>query len=214
MFPLDYKLLKLIGILLLSGGIIFWIGAFWPPSKQWLTNDTREYLLIINSFRTNWYIIHGLFLAGIVASLFGVQLFSSLLLPLSKRPVLLIVANTSFLIGSIFWILNISFRLTATVWAAGQLAGTGQQPDWFQTWMDWSNMIFAAFMLLSYFAIGCLGYALLYSGLTPIRVSWFCTVFGFAGTVLYLFRFPLFAPPLMVYLPIIILGFTAILKKS
>src|SRR5262245_47368018 len=115
------------GILLLAGGIIFWIGAFTPPYKQWMTRDIKEYLTIIHNNKVNWYIISGSFLIGVILTVIGMQIWSLALQQAGQKNLPVIAANIiSF--GAVFWILNIAFRLTVTVWAADQLAST-QQPD-------------------------------------------------------------------------------------
>lgn len=214
MASLQTGMLKWSGMLLLAGGIIFWIGAGYPPYRQWMTTNTEEYLQIIARFKTNWYIIHGLFLVGIILSIFGMQLFASTLQVAGISTPLAMIGNTAFFLGAVFWIINIAFRLTVTVSVADALATTGQLPEWFQTWMDWSNLLFALFMILSYFCVGCIGWAMLRGQFAPTWVSWFCTIFGFAGTIFYLTGLPVFAPPLMVYLPAIIIGLTIVLKKD
>jgi hypothetical protein len=84
----------------------------------------------------------------------------------------------------------------------------------YKQWMttEWSNLIFVTFMILSYFGVGCLGCAMKRTAIFPLWISWFCIIFGFSGAVLYLFGFPLFAPPLMVYLPFILTGIVIIIR--
>jgi hypothetical protein len=199
---------------MLAGSLIFWAGAFYPPYKQWVTNDTREYLTIINNFRLNWYIIHGLFLPGVFVSMFGIQLISFSLRVWDQSPVSAIIACTAFYTGSIFWVLNIAFRLTVTVWVAAKLADTGLLIEWYETWSDWTNLLLVLYMVLSYVGIGFLGYAFLKTRLLPLWSSWFCILYGFTGAIGYLCRLPLFFAPLMVYLPLIVAGLAFLLKKS
>ena len=123
-----------------------------------------------------------------------------------------IIGHTSFLLGSVFWILNIAFRLTGTVWVAKDLAASGQLAGWFQTWSDWSNLIFAFYMVLSYFGIGCLNYSLKEITGLPAWIPWFCIAFGFLGAVSYPLKFPLYVAPLMLYLPLILTGLFIIVK--
>src|SRR6185436_15090552 len=116
----DVQLWKWTGILLLTGGIIFWIGACTPPYKWWMTKDVKEYLTLIHDHKTTWYFISASFLLGVVLSIFGMQLFS-LSLQKSGETIWPQIGVTAFAFGSIFWILNIAFRGTVTVWAANQL---------------------------------------------------------------------------------------------
>ena len=115
-------LLRWSALLILAGGILFWIGAFWPPYKQWMTTDTKEYLSIVQSHKTAWYIMHICFALGVTVSLLGVQNLSTTLVLLNGNKLLSSIISTAYLIGSGFWLLNIAFRLTVTLWAGQQLA--------------------------------------------------------------------------------------------
>ena len=207
-----YDTLRWAGIIMLAAGVIFWTGAFTPPYKQWTTNDPKIYLSIIDSHRINWYIIHALFLIAIILSIFGIQLFSVSLQSIGANVIFSNIGHIAFFLGAMLWILNLAFRVTVTVWEANEMTNTGQIHGWFTTLKDWSNFLFALFMVLSYFATGCLGIALFQLHILPVWLSWFGIIFGFAGAVLYLFRVPLFEPPLMVYLPLILNGLMILIK--
>jgi hypothetical protein len=212
MAPENIYLLRWSGILLLAGGILFWIGAFWPPYKQWMTSDTREYLSIIHANRMAWYIIHICFALGVIVSLFGMQSMVNATLQLNANRLYTTLISTGYLLGSAFWLINIAFRLTVTQWAGQQLAINNLMPDSFQTWMDWSNLLFAIYMVLAYLSIALLGFILKDLSILPGFVGWFCIIFGLSGVLGYLIQFPLFAPPLMVHLPLMILGIFILIK--
>lgn len=203
---------KWTAILLLGGGILFWIGAFTPPYKQWSTADIKEYLTIIHDHKINWYVIHGFFMAGVIITVFGIYLLSQVLLSDGKNHVLPIISLAAISLGSVFWLLNIAFRLTVTFWAADSLTVSGTVHTTFQTWMDWSNLIFAIYMVLAYLAIGCIGIVIKDITWIPAWTGWFCLIFGFAGAIGYLIRFVFFEPPLMIHLPFIILGIMILIK--
>ncbi len=205
-------LLRWSGIMLLAGGILFWIGAFWPPYKQWMTTDTREYLSIIQSNKTGWYVIHIFFTLGVVVSLFGMQSLSNTFMLLNGNKLLTSIMSSGYLVGSGFWLINIAFRMTVTLWAGQQLTEHNLMPDSFQAWMDWYNLIFAIYMVLAYLSIACIGFVLKDISILPEFVTWFCIIFGLSGIIGYLVQFPLFAPPLMVHLPMMILGIFILLK--
>lgn len=208
----QYLSWKYSGILILAGGIIFWIGAFYPPYKQWMTSDIKEYLTIINSNKTGWYVIHSCFILGIIVSIFGWELLSESLISSGTGNILPKIAYTSLFAGSIFWLINIAFRLTVTLWAAENFSSTGVIYESFKTWMDWSNLLFVIYMVLAYFATGCFGIAMREISWIPAWVSWFYIIFGFAGVIGYLVRIPVWVPPLMVHLPYIISGIVILLK--
>ena len=209
---IDLQLWRWTGILLLAGGVIFWIGACTPPYRQWMTHDVREYLTIIYNNQTNWYVIGGTFLVGVTITLFGMQLWR-LVLTQAGQDVWPHIGFTAFAFGAVFWILNIAFRLTVTVWAAKQLGEGNELVPYFKTLMDWTNLGFAVYMVLAYFGTGCMGYALLQSDTLAPWVAWTCMAMGFGGSVLYIVRFPLFDPPLMVHTPLMIAGVMMILRS-
>jgi len=212
MTPENIYLLRWSGILMLAGGILFWIGAFWPPYKQWMTTDTKVYLSIVQDHKIAWYAIHVFFTLGILVSLFGVQSLSTFLMGLHSNKLLVTILSSGYLLGSGFWLLNIAFRLTVTLWAGQQLADHASVPESFQAWMDWSNLIFAIYMVLAYLSIACIGFVLKDLDILPAWGVWFAIIFGLSGIVGYMVQFPLFAPPLMVHLPLMILGILILIK--
>ncbi|MBS3914340.1 MAG: hypothetical protein KG003_07565 [Bacteroidetes bacterium] len=199
-------------ILLFAGGILFWIGAFTPPYKQWTTSDTGEYLRIIHSHKTNWYVIHAFFLLGVIISLMGFQSLFGAFESNEKSRTLYSFANSAYMAATIFWIINIAFRVTFTMWVANNQAEKGEIYTTFKSWNDWSNLLFAIYMILAYFSLGMLGVLFLHIGWIPSWTAWFFVVFGFAGIPAYLIRVPLWDPPLMVHLPFLILGIIYFIK--
>ncbi len=205
-------LLKVSAVLLLTGGIIFWFGAFFPPYRQWTTTDLKEYLQIIDSHRMNWHIIHASFLVGVIITIFGTHLLSQSLMNAGANKAFSLLLFSSYLAGAIFWILNIAFRVTVTVWYSGKFTEMESFFDLFKSMHDWTNLIFSVYMLLAYFAIGCMGMALLDLPMIPKWVDLFCIVMGFFGMVAFLIRIPVWAPPLMPHMPFMIAGIAILLK--
>jgi hypothetical protein len=205
----DLSVFQWPAVVLLAGGILFWIGALWPPYRQWMTSDTNEYLTIIGQHKLNWYIIHGAFLLGVIVTVAGIALFCHTLLLNGGQTTYTVLGATFFVFGSVFWIINIAFRLTVTVWAADQLTANGVLDDTFKTWMQWSGLLFSIYMVLAYASIGFIGLAA--RDFLPDWVSWFVIIFGFGGIVGYCTGFPLFAPPLMVHLPFMVMSISLLL---
>jgi hypothetical protein len=205
-------LLHWASILMLTGGLAFLIGAFIPPYKQWMTSDLKEYLIIINSNRTNWYLIHSPMLIGVIATIFALQLFSNSVTFTSNGTIYSTISSGALLFGAVFLVVNFAFRLTVTLWAAQRLAETGEIDSWFKTWMDWSNLLFAIYMVLAYISLGFFGLALREISFIPSWLIWFCMLYGFCGSIGYIIRIPIFAPPVMIHFPFIISGLLIILK--
>ncbi len=209
---LDVLQLTWTAILLLAGGILFWIGAFIPPWKQWMTSDLKEYLTIINKNRINWYFIHVPMIFGVLLTLFALQIFAGAGSFSSSGKIFSSISASAFSLGAILLIINFAFRFTVTMWAANRLAETGTLETWFRTWMDWSNVLFMVYMILAYLSIGFWGLALKDIPIMPSWSIWFCVIFGFVGAVGYLVRLPFFAPPLIIHLPFIVLSITLLIK--
>jgi hypothetical protein len=125
-----------------------------------------------------------------------------------------ILSTSAYSFGAIFVIINFAFRLTVTVWTGDRLITGGELESSFQTWMDWSNLLFAVYMVLAYLSIGFFGLALRDLGIVPPWVIWFCILFGFVGILGFIVQLPVFAPPLMVHLPFIITGIVLLLKMK
>jgi hypothetical protein len=199
-------------ILILVGGVIFWVGAFIPPWKQWMTSDIREYLSIIAANRTNWYIIHACILIGTVISVFGFQLLSRSFLISDEAAISPVLGGASLLAGAFFFMMNVAFRLTVTLWATQLSSEEKASFEIFKALLNWSNLIFAFYMILTYAGIGFFGLALRDSILLPRWICWFWIVFGFAGVVGYPAGIPVFAPPLMLHFPVILTGGVMLFK--
>ncbi len=207
----DINLWRWAGILILAGGIFFWIGAFTLPYKQWMTKDVKEYLTIIGTHKTNWHIIHAFFLVGVIVNFFGITLLTDALKQQNQN-MLPQLAYSAFIIGTILWIIDIAFRVVYTTWAAKQFVEFNEIQNFYVTLRTWSSSLFSVYMVLAYLATGFIGTALLQSQVLPNWIGWFCIVFGYAGSVLYIVRFQLFDPPLMVHLPYMILGIAILVK--
>lgn len=198
-------------ILLLAGGIIFWIGAFTPPYKQWTTSDVKEYLSVIGTHKIGWYIIHGCFAIAMILTLVGMNLLSRAI-EFHNHPMIAATVNSLFTAGTVFWIADIAFRLTVTLWAAQKFVADGQVMDWYLSFRSWGGLLFGIYMVIGYFAIGCIGVAFRDIALIPNWLSWFNLIFGFSGAVLFLTGFPFFAPPLMIHLPLMLNGIFILIK--
>ncbi len=210
----DALLFRWSAILMVAGSVLFWIGALTPPYKQWMTSDLREYLSIIHNNKLNWFLIHTPMLLGVVLTVIALHLFAGGQTSTGSLKLFTTVAVNGFAFGAVFLVINFAFRLTVTIWVAQRLADVGEPELWFSTWMDWSNLLFSVYMVLAYLSIGFLGLALGHLQGIPSWTAWFCLIFGFAGSIGYIVQIPLFAPPLMVHLPLMVAGVVMLLKLS
>jgi hypothetical protein len=205
------RLLRLSALILLLGGIVFWIGAATPPYRQWMTRDTGEYLAIIHYNSTNWYFMHSVFIGGVLLTMVGTLLMSEAFRK-TNQTVWPTIASSTSIFGSIFLVLNIAFRVTLTTDAAKEFMLEKSIDSVFQSWMRWSNLIFAVYMMFGYFSCAALGYAFTKTNIVPVWVSRFGMCFGALGFITYPLGFVFFEPPLMIHLPFMILS-AALLKR-
>jgi hypothetical protein len=197
------KLFKHGIITLLVSGLIFWIGAFTPPYKQWMTSSTAEYLVIVHNNTTNWYFMHTFFTLGVVGSLSALLLLSVSFREDSRKAILTLAAGL-YGMGAVLIIINFAFRLTVTRWAAKYLVESNQLDPSFRMWMEWSNILFAVYMMAGYFTCFCLGLVFRKTSAVPKWATYLCLYFGGLALILYPTGFALFEPPLMIYLPFIL----------
>jgi hypothetical protein len=212
MTNVDSVLLRWTSILMLAGGILFWIGAFTPPYKQWATSDLKEYLAIISCNRINWFLIHTPMVLGVIVTMFSLQVFSNAAAFTSNGKIFSILSSSAFSFGAVLLIISFAFRLTVTLWVAGRFTETGNIETWYDTWMNWSNLIFSIYMVIAYLSIGFWGLALMDVPIAPPWTIWFCILFGFLGAIGYISRFLLFEPPLIIHLPFLVVSITMLLK--
>lgn len=85
--------------------------------------------------------------------------------------------------GSIFWILVVSYRNTTSVWAADQLASTGRLPEAFTGTDLWVGYLFELYTTISVASIAVVGAGLWANGLVPRWVAAVAIAFGTLGLI-------------------------------
>jgi hypothetical protein len=205
--------LRIAAILLIAGWVMFWAGAFTPPYRWWMGIPVKEYLELIAAHKWTWIWIAGSFAVGVLLTLAGLIVLGTVLQAGGER-FWTALGQSAFLFGSLLWLASIAFRATATVSAAEETAATGLVPSWFEPMRMWSTAMFAVYMVLAYLAIAAYGKALFAVEVAPAWVAWMHVVFGLAGAVGFIVRFPLFDPPLMIHLVPGILGVVLLMRSS
>lgn len=203
--------LRVSAILLIGGWVMFWAGAFTPPSRWWYPISPKEYLELIASHRGVWLWIAASFAVGVLLTLAGLIVLGTVLRSQGEH-LWTELGQAAFLFGSILWLASIAFRATATISAAEETMSTGTVPLWFQPMRNWSGAIFAAYMVLAYLALAAYGKAFLQVQLVPSWVAWTHVVFGLVGALGFIVRIPLFDPPLMIHLVPGILGIVLLVR--
>lgn len=203
MFNTRVSLGRVVGWTLVVSSVIFWIGAFTPPWKQWMGPPLEEYLTIIGTHRKNWLFINGCFALSCVLT---VPALGGLAAQLRSRgdPGWSIVGLSLFAVGAALWLVHLGHRLTITPWAASELMESGVVPPGYAAGKMWMGLLFSAYMVMAYIALSAFGAAILSTDLLPRWVGWTAVIFGLVALPGLLT--PLFQPPLMVHVVPFIIG--------
>lgn len=186
--------------LLLIGGIVFLVGACWPPWEQWYSPLKRS-LQVIGEHRAAWYWIHTCFVIGVVLTMLGFVAVSGARHRASSASTLVDFIALLYVVGGVFWLVSIAFRVTVQMWAANEVVATGAIPTTYEAWHRFSSVLFLLYMTMAYLACAGLGWDVLRSGIAPKWAGWFAIAFGLsAGAVVGR------NIPLMVHIPLMIIA--------
>jgi hypothetical protein len=193
--------LRTAALLLLIGGIVFLVGAFWPPWEQWYSPLKRS-LQVIGEHRAAWYWIHTCFVIGVVLTMLGfVALASARYRAAGSGSMLTDLIAALYLVGGMFWLVSVAFRVTVQVWAANEVIATGAIPATYEAWHRFSGVLFMLYMAMAYLACAGLGWDVLRTGMVARWAGWFAIAFGLsAGAVVGR------NVPLMVHIPLMIIA--------
>jgi hypothetical protein len=191
--------LRLAGALLLTGGIVFTIGAMSPPWEQWYAPLQRA-LQVIGQHKVGWYWIHACFVLGVILTILG---FVALAHALRDTPsgVLASLVGAAYVTGAVFWLVNIAFRGSVQVWAADEVIRTGSIPIYYEPLRRWASLLFAGYSFLGYAAVAGLGWVMLRTGLSPRWAAWFAVVMGLSGGGVMGM-----SVPMIVHIPLMVIG--------
>ena len=191
--------LRLAGALLLSGGIVFMVGAVSPPWEQWYAPLQRA-LQVIGRHRIAWFWIHTCFVVGVILTILG---FVALAHGLRETPAGLLASmvGVAYGTGAVFWLVNIAFRGTVQVWAADAVVRTGAVPPEYEPLRHWAGLLFSFYMFLAYLATAGLGWLMLRAGLVPRWAAWLAVIFGLTGGGVVGM-----SVPFVVHIPLMVIG--------
>jgi hypothetical protein len=199
-----------LGWLLVGGAVVFWIGAVTPPYRQWMGVPVEEYLTIVENHRPNWYAIHGLFAVGTVLTMLGLAGLGGVLRS-AGAPLWWSMAGTLFSIAATLWLVHLGYRLSVTPWAASEFAQSGRVPAVYLAINQWMGILFGAFMVLGYLALGGYGVALLKVNTIARWAGWTALSFGVLGVPGLVT--PVFRPPLMIFVAPFVIGIAILRAK-
>ena len=187
------------GWMLIVGTSLAFIGAGWPPYKQWYS-PLEEALRVIASHPIGWRCIHTGFAAGTVITALGLAVFAN---ARAGQPgsVYATVAAVAYSMATVFWIADIAYRLSVTPWAANEFVSTGTIPSVYAPLQRMSALTFSAFSAMAAVASVSVAGAAFQSGAAPRWVAWTSLGVGIVAA-------PLVAMigPWVLYVPFLTLG--------
>jgi hypothetical protein len=120
-----------------------------------------------------------------------------------------LLAFNLFLFSQIFMIFQGTFHSSVTVWAAKELSQTGSVPELFEPLWRWMySTVQEVYVNVGLLAFAAFGWAILRSGLLPAWLGW--ALIGWAIIWLILFLFQQDNLPIILFVPPLVIGFTAI----
>ncbi len=184
---------------LVVGGSLGFVGAVWPPYRQW-SAPLEEGLRVISAHPIGWKMIHLGFVTGIWTLVAGLSLLAW---SLSGRPGVTPATVSAVLLAlaALAWTADIVLRLGPTVWAADSLVATGAVPEAFGAWRGVRGVLFAVFSVLAYLAVAGTGWAMLDAGLVSRTLGWVLVAWGLSLGFGFGYNVPVVA-----YIPFMVLG--------
>lgn len=209
--PSGVAAMRPLGLVLIAGTVIFWLGAFYMPlMKAYTAQTVQEHLAVIGNNRLGWLISNGMMAAGGLVSTLALVALGEHLYRSGGGNKIVTVSAALWVVCCALWVTTAAFRITITTWSAEQLAASSQVPAFFPPLHRWNNFVVVIFMMLAYAATALYGLEALRSGALPKGVAWFALVFGGAGVLLRPAGVLFFEPPLMVELVPLVLGISLV----
>jgi hypothetical protein len=187
---------RIAGALFVAGAAVCFVGAVWPPTKQWYA-PLEEGLRIIAEHPIGWRCIHGGFVIGNALTLFAFVAYA-LSLRSSEGALVAALAACSHGVAAVAWFGNLGMRLTITPWAAAELVKTGALPPGFAQWQSAMGFSFALYAGFAYLSLALAGWAALRAEVVPVWVGWGLVGWGLSGGLVVGANIPImiYVPPL------------------
>jgi hypothetical protein len=174
------------GVVLILGCLLFGGGGwlYWPikdekgafifglPPRGWLR------LVFAHPRLWRWGTI--LFISGVVVTILGLAMFTSLLRDAGDRTFSQL-GLIAFAFGAVLWVISLAFRLSIDPWAAQETAKTSALPEFYVPLTRWTGVLFVIYTVLAFSALAAYGAAVLSTGVLPHWVGWLAIVYGLAG---------------------------------
>lgn len=198
------------GICLISGALVFFLGVSVPlfsglSLRVW-SAPLHEYLELISANRTAWLSTNSGILIGTMLTTIGMGALT-LTLGLEGEHVYSLTGFLSFALAVVFWLVEITFRLGVTPWAAKSAELSGAPPAGYEGMKLWVGLMFFLYMVMAYLATASYGGSLLATSLVPRWLAWTSIGAGLFGVISFVAGWPtIFSIPAGVHLVPLALG--------
>ena len=201
---------RIVGMLLVAGAAIFFASVSIPllsglGVRVW-NAPLPEYLERIASNRSAWLWTNRGIVVGVLLTAVGLGGLTALLREAGNG----LLGQTGlllFALGVTFWMIELAFRLSVTVWAAETAAGSGAPPAFFEPLQRWMGTLFFLYMVLAYLGTAVYGGALLRTASLPAWVGWVTLGAGVFGVISFVIGLPtIFTIPAGVHLAPLLIG--------
>lgn len=190
-------------VLLIGSFIVFAAGATGPALGGFWGMSLEDGAHWIAAHPGTWALSGILFIVSLFMCVSGLAIFNEALQTVDAQ-LLARIGLVIYLIGSLFWIIDIGFRLSVELWAARIFAETSSFPESFTPLRILQSRLSDIFMISTFIASAIYGLSLLKSSQFPISVGWFSVVYGlFMAAAYALTGGPI---PIMVLVVPLILG--------
>jgi len=203
------------GAILILGALLFVVAAFMPltdpngkfiyslPPQQWLQAVSAHLLL--------WQWTNWVFISGTVVTMMGLALFTRLLQG-SGGGMLASLGLFTFAFGAVLWVIILAFRLGVDPWVAQEAARTDMVPGVYEPLILWTHALVMISTVMAFLALALFGGSGLISRLMPSWVGWFTFLYSLAGLGIFIVVHDI--PPVLQYLPPLMMGATLLLRRS
>ena len=163
------------GWLLVAGSVVAWIGAFSPmaqmPREDFVSHEALLRFAAAHQFA--FVTRDGGFLGGVVLTMLGFAALTATFRSAGER-LLSELALFSYLLGAVFWVMHLAFRLTATLVAAPETVATGVVPAYFNAapLAGFFSFLFGVYWVLANVAIAAYRAAVLRTQVLPAWLGW------------------------------------------
>jgi hypothetical protein len=163
----------------------------------------REWLRLVFAHPRLWRWATILFIIGVVVTVFGLAMLTSLLQDAGDSAFSLL-SLVAFAFGAVLWVICLAFRLSIDPWAAQETAKTDVLPEFYVPLTRWTGVLFVLYTVLAFSGLAAYGGAVLTTPVLPHWVGWTAIVYALAG--LALLGVTKDAPPLLHHVLPLVMG--------